>query len=185
MCFTSGCHWEGPSPSKVCGIYLCTSVAPSWHCTGKHCIWEYTMCQAMIMKVTIICSESFWKWRVEHSPNPSLHCVLYSLLSFFRGNTRLFSQDNRLYWLFYDHVYQHYADLDLGLKCSCKIIHIHNISSIVSQWVALTNTCPLVAVAGILIWSWWSSIQVSLSEYSLIDGSQGGSSAVRWSFGIL
>ena len=78
MCFTFGCHWESSGPSKVCGVYLCTSVAFSWHCTGKHHVWKYRMCQAMKMKIPIIHYNSSWQPMVEHSPNPSLH---YDLLS--------------------------------------------------------------------------------------------------------
>ena len=90
MCFTSGCHWKSSGSSKVCSIYLCTSVASSGHCTGKHCVWKYRMCQTTIMKIPIICSESSWQWMVEHNLNPSLSCCLNSLLSFLRSNTPSF-----------------------------------------------------------------------------------------------
>ena len=135
MCFTSGCHWESSSPSKVCGIYLCTSVAPSGHCTGKHHVWEYRMCQAMITKILIICFESSWHQRVEHSPNPSLSCGLNSHLSFFKGNFPSFSQEYWLYLMFSDYTNQLYADLNWGSQWSYKIIIIHDTSSIISQWV--------------------------------------------------
>ena len=135
MCFTSGCHWEGSSPSKVCGIYLRTSVTPSGHYISNHHGWKHRMCQARITKISIISSESSWQWSVEHSPNPSLHFGLNSLLSFLRCNILSFSQDYRLYWWFSDHAYQHHADLNLRFKCSCKIVTIHNISGIISKLV--------------------------------------------------
>ena len=91
MCFTSGCHWESSSPSKVCGIYLCTSIAPSRYCTGKYHVWEYRMCQEMITNISVIYSESSQQWRVEHRPNQSLHCGLHSVLCFLRGNVTSFS----------------------------------------------------------------------------------------------
>ena len=116
MCFTSSCHWESFSQSKVCGIYFCSSVAPSGQCTGKHADWKNRMYYAMITKIPIICSESSWKQRVEHSPNPSLSCGFYSLLSFLRGNAPSFCQEYRLYWWFSNCAYQQYADLDLGFQ---------------------------------------------------------------------
>ena len=42
-CFTSECNLESSIPSKACGIYLGTSVAPSRHCTIKHHVWEHRM----------------------------------------------------------------------------------------------------------------------------------------------
>ena len=113
MCFIPGCLWESCSPSKVCGIYLCTFVAPYGHCTGKHHVREYRMYQ-VIINIAIICSESSWHWRVEHSPNPSLPCSLDSLLRFLRDNAPPFSQDYRLYLWFSDHAYKHYDELNLG-----------------------------------------------------------------------
>ena len=77
MCFTPGCHWKSSSPSKICGIYLCISVAPSGHCTGKHSVKEYRVSQATITKIPIIDSESSWQQRVEHGHNPSLSCDLW------------------------------------------------------------------------------------------------------------
>ena len=84
MCFTSGCHRE--ISSKVWGTYLCTSVATSGHCTGKYFVWEYRMCDATIMKIAIIWSESSQQQWMENSFNPSLSCCLCSLLSFLWGN---------------------------------------------------------------------------------------------------
>ena len=133
ICFTSWCHWERSSPSKVCGIYLCNSVAPCGHCTGKHHVWEYRICQAIISKIFVICSESSWEWRVEHSPNPSLSCDLDSLLSFLSDNAPSLNYDYWLNWQFSDHAYQCYADLNLGWQSSHNSIIIHNIYNIISQ----------------------------------------------------
>ena len=132
MYFTSGCHWESSSPSKVCDMYLCTSVAPSEYCTGKHFIWKHRMCQAIIAKIPIICLELSQQQRVEHSLNLFLSCGLYSLLGFLRGNVPSVSKDYLHYWWFSDCAYQLYTDLDLDWQSNCKIIIIHNISSIIS-----------------------------------------------------
>ena len=77
----------------------------------------------MITKVMIIHFESSQQQRVEHSPNPSLCCGLDS------------GQDYWVYQWFSDRTYEHYADLNLGFNCSCKIVIIHDISGIISQWV--------------------------------------------------
>ena len=53
MCFTSGCHWEGSNPSKVCDIYLYTSLAPSRHCAGKYHDQKHRICQTTIINVSI------------------------------------------------------------------------------------------------------------------------------------
>ena len=106
MCFTFWYHWENSSPTKVCGMNLYTSVAHSGHHIGKHDVWKYRMCQAMITKISFICFELSQQQRLEHSPNPSLCYDLNSLLSFLRGNTLSFSQDYWLYWQFSDHAYQ-------------------------------------------------------------------------------
>ena len=135
MCFTSGCNWESSSSFNVCCIYLCNSVAPSGHCTGKHHVWKYRMCQATIMKIFIIYSEWSWQWSVEHRLKPSLYCGLDSHLSILRDDVPSFCQDYRLYWWFSDHAYLHYVDLNLGWQCSSKIIIIHNISRIISKCV--------------------------------------------------
>ena len=132
MCFTSWCHWESYSPSKVCGIHLCTSVAPSGHCTGEHHVWEYRITQSMITKIMNIHSELSWQQGVEHSPNPFLCCRLDSLLGLLRGNDTLFGQDYQIYWQISYHTDQRYADLNLGLKYSCKVVIIHYISDIIS-----------------------------------------------------
>ena len=74
------------------GISLWTSVAPSGHCAGKHHVWGYRMCQAMITKVSLICSELCQQQKGEHSLNASLSCGLYSLLSFLRVMSHLLSE---------------------------------------------------------------------------------------------
>ena len=135
ICFTFECHSKFPGPFKVCGIYLCTSLAPFGQCTGKCHVWEYRMCQVMIIVIMNICSKSSRWWGVEHSPNPSLSCDLNSLLGFLQGYSPLLGQDYRLYWWFSDLAYQCYADLNLDCWCSCKIIIIHDIYSITCQWV--------------------------------------------------
>ena len=88
----------------------------------------------MATKATIIHSESSQQQRVEHSPDPSLCCILKSLLSFLWGNAPLFCQDYGVFWWFFN-TYWYYADLNLGFNCSCKIVIIHDISGIVSQWI--------------------------------------------------
>ena len=89
MYFTSVCHWESSRPSKVCGMSFCISATLSWHCAGKHCVWEYRMCQVMLTKIPISCSELSYQQRVEHSPYPSMICGLNSFLSFLRANSPL------------------------------------------------------------------------------------------------
>ena len=89
----------------------------------------------MIMKVTITHSKPSQQQRVKHSTNPSLCCGLDSLLSLLRGNASSLGKDYGVDWWFSDCTYQCYVDLDLRFKCSCKIIIIHNISSIICQWV--------------------------------------------------
>ena len=132
-CFTSGYHSESSSSSKVWYMYLCTLIALSGHCTGKHHVWKHRMWQTMITKVTIICSKSSWQQRVEHSSNLSLNCSLDNLLAFILGSPPSLSQDCRLYWQFYDCANQCYADLNLGWQWRCKTIIIHDINRFICQ----------------------------------------------------
>ena len=99
MCLTSGCCWECSSPSKISGMYLHTSVAPSGPSTDEHDKWKHMMCQTMITKIAIIQSESSGKWILEHCPNFSLSCDLNSLLAF----CRVICQ-----WIQYNCTYKHH-----------------------------------------------------------------------------
>ena len=85
------------------------------------------MCQATIVKISIVHSESSCIVLIP------LSCDLDSLLGFLRGSVPLFSQDYEVYWRFSDHAYQHCADLDLSIQCSHKIVIIHNISMSMRQ----------------------------------------------------
>ena len=100
--------------------------------TSKHHIWEWRICQEMISKILIICFESSWLWRVEHSLNPSLSYGFYSLLSY--SGVHLIAKTIGCAASFWPCL-QYYADMNLGWQCSCKIIIVHNISGIISQWV--------------------------------------------------
>ena len=110
--FTSGCHWMHSGPTKICGRFLCISVAPSGKCTGKHNVWKHWMCQAMIRKI-MIHSESYAQWGMEHNPYPSLHCGLDSLLGFLHGYSLLLGQDYGLYQCFTDCPCQCHTDLNM------------------------------------------------------------------------
>ena len=105
--------------------------------------------------------------KVEHSPNPSLGCGLHSLQGFIMIYPPSCSKDYRPYWWFSHHANQCYADLNLCLQCSLKIIIIHNISSIINQWVwdnykitALTITGLLATMVGKMIGPSWSDIHI-------------------------
>ena len=68
--------------------------------------------------------------------NHCLHCDLDSLPTLLlTKNAASFSHSYQLYWRFSDHAYRCYADLNLGRQWRSKIIIIHNISDILSQWV--------------------------------------------------